>query len=52
MILCKPLVEIQNVSFQYPGSETKVLDDASLNSRRRGFFSDNRWKWFREINSL
>ncbi|MEH7384850.1 energy-coupling factor transporter ATPase [Bacillus sp. JJ1521] len=26
----KPLVEIQNVSFQYPGSDTKVLNNASL----------------------
>ncbi|MFS0824645.1 ABC transporter ATP-binding protein [Bacillus sp. 1P02SD] len=26
----KPLVEIQHVSFQYPGSDTKVLNEASL----------------------
>ena len=30
MIVSKPLIEIRNVSFQYPGSETKVLDHASL----------------------
>ncbi|WP_428910043.1 ABC transporter ATP-binding protein [Niallia sp. Krafla_26] len=28
--MSKPLIEIRNVSFQYPGSENKVLDDASL----------------------
>ena len=30
MILYKTLIEIQNVSFQYPGSDTKVLNKASL----------------------
>ena len=30
MIVSKPLIEIRNVSFQYPGSEMKVLDHASL----------------------
>ena len=30
MILSKPLIEIRNVSFQYPGSDTKVLNKACL----------------------
>ncbi len=30
MIVSKPLVEIRNVSFQYPGNDTKVLNEACL----------------------
>ena len=52
MIVSKPLIEIRNVSFQYPGSEMKVLDHASLTSRRRGFSGDYRWEWIGKINPL
>ena len=38
MIVSKPLIEIRNVSFQYPGSETKVLNDASLQVEEGDFW--------------
>ena len=38
MKVSKPLVEIRNVTFQYPGSETKVLNEA-LNSEEGDFLA-------------
>ena len=39
MIVSKPLIKIDHVSFQYPGSETKVLNEASLTIEEGDFLA-------------
>ena len=35
----KPLIEIRNVSFQYPGNDIKVFNDASLSVEEGDFLA-------------
>ena len=37
--MSKPIVEIHNVSFQYPGNDTKVLNEANLTVEEGDFLA-------------